>query len=258
VQDKGGVYPFCKFLAEQLQYGAFWDQEKAEGDLGDFQSASHGWTDKTARGDSWLNIFKDGMAQKLLGLLDDTLLHGIAAKLVHDYYNRNGMLVHNRKGMTFLTKGDGRADEAPEAQRIMSLAVLESRNQITQMGRTGQTPDLMQVWDYTPDFDKTMFTETSGKQVLQLIFSDGDRLWRMLKEYFTAIPKPAPARTPGGVDKGIAATADPGEDPKAAPDGRVTADMGTPPVRSWLRKRREYIRKHGQPLPFANTVLKAE
>jgi len=158
VKDTGGRDKFLSFIVKKIQEGAIADKEHAKGELGDFQDASRTWKDKAARGESWLNTFTDGLKQKLEKQVDEPSLRAIGAKLVHDYYNRHGLVVHNRKGMTFVTKGDGHSDEAPEAQQIIAMAVLTSRDQITQTAATGAMPDPMAAWAYVPDLKTTQFT----------------------------------------------------------------------------------------------------
>lgn len=72
-------------------------------------------------------------------------------------YNRHGMIVRNAKGMTFVIKGDGHLGETPEARRVIALAVLESRNQISERRATGTATNPMDVWDYTPSEDGSVF-----------------------------------------------------------------------------------------------------
>ncbi len=237
VQDKGGKDAFLDMVVKKIQEGALADPEKAEGELGDFQAASHTWKAKAARGNSWLNsIGVSGLKQKLEQRIDDATLRGIGAKLVHDYYNKRGVVVHNRKGMTFMIKGDNTSAEAPEARRIIAMAVLESRNQITEMSKQGSTKNQMDVWDYTPDIDKTRFTETSGPKVMAMMFSDGDYLWHLIKSNFSVSAGPS----------------DSGRQSNSAQDpiqqriaGRPPpADVGTPPLRGWLERRRAYVKQY--------------
>ena len=248
VNDQGGRDAFLGLVVRQIQAGAIADPEKAEGELGEFQEASHTWKDKAARGESWLNskwnvlrfvgIGAEGLKQKLDKELDAPRLHAIGAKLVHDYYNRRGLLVHNAKGMTFMIKGDGSAEQAPAALRIIELAILESRTQITEMANNGATANPMAVWDYTPALDKTLFTETSGRKVLDLMFQDSEYLWHLIKDNFS-----------------VTATADTTAYEKAAsqnavqepmPGRGLLQDPGTPPLQSWLERRRQYVQQHGR------------
>ena len=252
VTEKGGRDAFLSFVVSHIQQGAIADKAQAAGDLGDFQSASRTWKDKAARGDSWLNskwnpgrlvgIGGDGLKQKLAQQIDDIKLHAIGAKVVHDYYNRNGVIVHNKKGMTFLIKGDGHADEAPVARRVIAMAVLESRNQITETAKAGATANPMDVWDYTPDIDKTQFTETSGLKVMDLMFADSTYLWELIKDNFSVAAKPA------GDHERAASASDPTQQAigKGPPSGagagsRAQADVGQVPIRAWFDRRQAFV-----------------
>lgn len=237
VKDKGGKDAFLSFIVEKIQKGAIADKDHAQGELGDFQDASRTWKSKAARGDSWLNVFKDGLKQKLEAQVDTTALRAIGAKLVHDYYNRHGLVVHNRKGMTFVTKGDGHADEAPEARQIIAMAVLASRDQITQTAATGAMPDPMAVWAYVPDLKTTQFTSLSGRAIMDMMFSDSAYLWRLIKNNFSLTEVPS--------------TANEQQQSKYAPaqkkieskGNRVPVDKGTTPLGDWFARRHQYVRK---------------
>jgi hypothetical protein len=244
VRDKGGRDAFLEFIVQRIQEGAIHDPEHAQGQLGKFQDASRTWKDKAARGDSWLNskynvlshvgIGGDGLRQELSKKIDDVKMHAIGAKIVHDYYNKRGMLVHNKKGMSFVIKGDGHAGEAPEARQIIAMAVLESRTQVTEIASTGTTPNPLDVWDYTPAIDKTVLTETSGRKVMDTMFADSDYLWHLIKDNFSVgqtksnaeAEKRSSANNP--IEKQIGNT-------------RAPADVGAPPMQSWLNRRRDYI-----------------
>ena len=237
VQDKGGKDAFLDLIVKKIQEGAVADPEKAEGELGDFQSASRTWKAKAARGNSWLNkVGVSGLKQKLEQQIHDTELRGIGAKIVHDYYNKRGLIVHNRKGMTFMIKGDNTSAEAPEARRIIAMAVLESRNQITEMAGQGATKNPMDVWDYSPDIDKTQFTETSGPKVMEMMFSNSEYLWHLIKNNFSV--------SAGGPSGGGQSTS--AQDPiQQRIAGRPPpADVGTPPLRGWLERRRAYVKQY--------------
>lgn len=237
VKDKGGRDAFLSFIVTKIQQGAIADKEHAQGELGDFQDASRTWKDKAARGDSWLNTFKDGLKQQLDHKVNDNILRSIGAKLVHDYYNRHGLVVHNRKGMTFVTKGDGHADEAPEARQIIAMAVLTSRDQITQTAATGAMPDPMAAWAYVPDLKTTQFTSLSGRAIMDMMFSDSAYLWRLIKNNFSLADAPS--------------TANEQEQSKYAPaqkqieskGNRVQVDKGTTPLGDWFARRHQYVRK---------------
>jgi hypothetical protein len=174
------------------------------------------------------------LKQKLAQQIDDVKMHAIGAKIVHDYYNKRGMVVHNQKGMTFVIKGDGHAGEAPEARQIIALAVLESRTQITETAKTGTISNPMDVWDYTPAMDKTALTETSGRKVMDTMFADSDYLWHLIKDNFSvgqsknndAAEQAGSANNP--IEQKISNT-------------RTPADAGVPPMRSWLNRRRDYV-----------------
>jgi Domain of unknown function (DUF4157) len=233
VKDKGGRSAFLSFIVKKIQEGAIADKEHAQGELGDFQDASRTWKDKAARGESWLNTFKDGLKQTLQKKVDDNTLRAIGTKLVHDYYNRHGLVVHNRKGMTFVTKGDGHADEAPEARQIIAMAVLTSRDQITQTAATGAMPDPMAVWAYVPDLKTTQFTSLSGKAIMEKMFSDSTYLWRLIKNNFSIADAPS--------------TTNEQQSSKYAPAqkqiNRLPVDKGTTPLGDWFARRHQYVRK---------------
>lgn len=196
----------------------------------------------------------DGLKQQLQTKMTHDGLRAFGAKVVHDYYNRHGMIVQNAKGMRFVIKGDGHLDETPEARRVIALAVLESRNQITEMEATGTAANPMDVWDYTPSEDRSVFTENSGATILAKQLSDGDYLWNLLKDDFESLPPPEPpsnARQKSashyaekeidqeGRDRDFSSCDVVGE------DGRCELiDAGQPPVRQWFRRRREYLQQH--------------
>jgi hypothetical protein len=239
VKSKGDREAFLEFVVLRIQEGAIRDPETAKGDLGTFQRMSRDERThpermrRMARGESFWNHFGDGLKQKLDHMMDETKLHGIGAKLVHDYYNRHGMLVHNNKGMTFMLKGDGRADQAPEARQIIAMAVLESRNQITETVEKGTTANPMNVWDYTPSIDKTTFTETSGRKVLDKMFSDSTYLWNLLKDHFSIEEEPK-------TDEKEASK-------RNAVERRIEVqhvDVGKAPMHSWLARRHQFVREH--------------
>jgi hypothetical protein len=237
VKDKGGRDAFLSFIVKKIQEGAIADKEHAQGELGDFQDASRSWKDKAARGESWLNVFKDGLKQQLEKKVDDSALRGIGAKLVHDYYNRHGLVVHNRKGMTFVTKGDGHADEAPEARQIIAMAVLASRDQITQTAATGLPPDPLAVWGYTPDLKSTQFTALSGRAVMEKMFNDSAYLWRLIKNNFSLTDVPST-----GNEQESSKYA-PAQKQIASKGNRVPVDTGTTPLGDWFARRHQYVRK---------------
>jgi hypothetical protein len=233
VKDKGGRDAFLSFIVKRIQEGAIADKEHAQGELGDFQDASRTWKSKAARGESWLNTFTDGLKQKLDKEVDETAMRGIGAKLVHDYYNRNGLVVHNRKGMTFVTKGDGHADEAPEARQIIAMAVLTSRDQITQTAATGVMPDPMAAWAYVPDLKTTQFTTLSGRAVMEKMFNDTTYLWRLIKNNFSLVQAPT-----SGNEQQVSKYA-----PAEKQINRLPVDKGTTPLGDWFARRHQYVRK---------------
>jgi len=241
VHDKGGQDRFLDYVADKIQDGAIADKEHAEGDLGDFQDASREWTWNIAKGTSWVNHLKDGLKQVLAKKIDGPRMNGIAAKLVHDYYNKRGMVVHNKKGATFLIKGDGHAAEASQAREIIALAVLASRDQITQLAATGTMPNPLDVWAYTPDFDKTQFTRLSGRAILEHQFADSTYLWHLIKGYFTLADAPAKDNRQQ-VSKHNRAQQGVAKQPGKR-DGKAPADVGTSPLKTWFAKRQEYVRQ---------------
>ncbi|HEY4239977.1 MAG TPA: hypothetical protein VGM88_09190 [Kofleriaceae bacterium] len=251
VKDKGGRDKFLEFVTKKLQEGAIADPKSAkQPELHEFQRLSKGGgfddADKarrTARGDAWINHFGDGMRQQLDKKLDATTLHGIGAKLVHDYYNRHGMVVHNRKGMTFIIMGDGHAIEAPEARKVIAMAVLESRNQITETVKSGATANMLSVWDYTPDIDKTAFTLDSGRKILDLMFQSPSYLWDLLKEHFpTAKSDKDPDKDASKASHGEKAIKEANHEGKDSKRG-TPADIGAAPLKSWFEQRQAYVKQ---------------
>lgn len=248
VADKGGQDKFLDYVADKIQDGAIADKEHATGELGDFQDASRTWAWNIAKGTSWVNHVKDGLKQVLAAKIDTTRMHGIAAKLVHDYYNKRGMVVHNKKGATFLIKGDGHAAEAPEAREIIALAVLASRDQITQLAATGTMANPLDVWAYTPDFDKSQFTRLSGRAILEHQFADSTYLWNLIKGYFALGDAPAKDNRQevskyNRAQQGVAKQ--PGQRGGTSP-----ADVGTSPLKTWFAKRQAYVQQfQGQTHP---------
>ena len=169
-------------------------------------------------------------------------------------YNRHGMIVRNAKGMTFVIKGDGHLGETPEARRVIALAVLESRNQISERRATGTATNPMDVWDYTPSEDGSVFTEDSGATILASQLSDSEYLWNLLKDDFESLPPQEPPSNTQqksanhyaekeidqeGRDRDVSSYDAVGE------GGRCElVDAGQPPVRQWFRRRREYLQQH--------------
>ncbi|HWU91298.1 MAG TPA: DUF4157 domain-containing protein [Kofleriaceae bacterium] len=248
VADMGGRDKFLDYVADKIQDGAIADKEHAQGELGEFQDASREWTWNIAKGTSWVNHFKDGLKQVLAAKIDATRMRGIGAKLLHDYYNKRGMVVHNKKGATFLIKGDGHAAEAPEAREIIALAVLASRDQITQLAATGTMPNPLDVWAYTPDFDKTQFTRLSGRAILEHQFADSTYLWNLIKGYFSLGDVP-PKGNQQEVSKHNRAQQGVAKEPGKR-DGKSPVDVGTSPLKTWFAKRQEYVRQfQGQAHP---------
>jgi hypothetical protein len=257
VADKGGQDRFLDYVADKIQDGAIADKEHAKGELGAFQDASRAWTWNIAKGTSWVNFAVDGLKQTLAAKIDATRMRGIGAKLVHDYYNKRGMVVHNKKGATFVIKGDGHADEAREAREIIALAVLASRDQITQLAATGTMPNPLEVWAYTPDIDKTQFTRLSGRAILEYQFADSTYLWNLIKGYFTLGDPPAKSNAQDRSAKSNAqdrskynraqqgVAKEPGKR-----NGTLPADVGTSPLKAWFARRQEYVRQfQGQDHP---------
>ncbi len=207
-----------------LQQVALEEDARPRGKLGQFQVIS-GLCKAVGRA---------AMKSKLKEKINDETLHGIGAKVVHDYYNRHGMIVRNRKGMTFEIKGDGRGADNVVARQIIALAVLESRNQITEMARKGHTGNPMEVWDYVPDLDRTQFTNANGSKVLGIMFNDAAYLWGLIKDFISMVETDDNAKTP------------------AANGSRVPVDFGSAPFRAYFANRQAEIRslnagKHPRP-----------
>lgn len=259
VKDQGGRDRFLSFVAERIQQAAIKDPAHAKGVLGKFQDASKTNGEAAiARGVTPLNEYRvvDGLKQQLEAQMTHDGLRAFGAKVVHDYYNRHGMIVQNAKGMTFVIKGDGHLDETPEARRVIALAVLESRNQITDMALHGTAANPMDVWAYTPSEDRTVFTENSGSTILAKQLSDGDYLWNLLKDDFESLPPPAPPSNAQQKSGGNYAEKEIDQEGRerdfnrcdvVRDDGRCElVDAGQPPVRQWFRRRREYLQQHLQ------------
>jgi hypothetical protein len=79
------------------------------------------------------------------GKLDQLVL-----KNIHDHFNEIGLPAINKKGMSWKTYGDGNLEKAPETQRIASLAVFLSRQQIN-LAYQGQAVDPQEISDLIPD-----------------------------------------------------------------------------------------------------------
>lgn len=257
VTDQGGRAAFLSFVAEKIQQAAIADPAHAKGQLGEFQDASKKDGEAAiARGVTPLNTYRvvDGLKQQLQTKMTHDGLRAFGAKVVHDYYNRHGMIVRNAKGMTFVIKGDGHLGETPEARRVIALAVLESRNQITEIEATGTAANPMDVWDYTPSEDRSVFTEDSGATILARQLSDSEYLWNLLKDDFESLPPPEPPSNAHqksanhyaekeidqeGRDRDFSSCDVVGE------GGRCElVDAGQPPVRQWFRRRREFLQQH--------------
>jgi hypothetical protein len=145
--------------------------------------------------------------------------------------------------MTFLIKGDGHVAETPEARRIIAMAVLESRNQVTELATIGATGNPMDVWDYTPDEDRSQFTEESGSKILAKQFADGTYLWNLLKDDMASVtssPPPSDAKQKSEKDPTQKAIRDNTAGGGDSPDGEIL-DPGAPPIRQWFRARRQYL-----------------
>lgn len=242
VQDTGGAARLVELIATRLQEAAIKDPEQAEGEPGKFQTFSRSGRgmNKMSRRGSIVGTVQEANAKSALidrlgeQIKDKRQLRAFGAKLVHDYYNKRGLIVHNRKGMTFLTMGDGRADQMPEATQIIALAILESRNQITEMIRDGKTStEPFSIWDYTPDFDRTVFTQTSGRRVLTEMMSDGDYLWNMMKGHASF-----GAGDDGDQRRRAASVMNPDETRAAL---RTPADVGARPMKAGFKQRAAYV-----------------
>ncbi len=71
-------------------------------------------------------------------------------KLIHDRLNVEGFEVTNGRGMKWKTYGDANLAKTPDTQRIASLAVFTSRQQVYAAQR-GETPNPQDVLDLMPD-----------------------------------------------------------------------------------------------------------
>jgi hypothetical protein len=230
-KDHGGIDKFLDKIVEVVQHGAHADAERPEpeGDLQDLWSYSRG-----VRGFVFGWAARSKLKAKLKEQLGDPqALHGIGAKVVHDYYNTRGMIVHNRKGMTFMIKGDDHASEAPEARQIIALAVLASRDQITQVKDTGASVNPMDVWAYTPDPGHTQLTLANGSQIMEIMFADTKYLWEMIKKNFTLLQAP-------DTHQEQASSKYSHQEQKLA-KGKVPVDVGTTPMKSYFAKRHQYV-----------------
>lgn len=237
VEDSGGRAKFLDFVVDKLQRAAVKDPAAAPGELGTFQQYSRSWWKE--------GVARYGMKQKLEKKIDDATLRSIGAKVVHDYYNRHGIPVHNQKGMSFEIKGDDTASEAPEARKIIAMAVLASRDQITDMAHSGTAGSPLDVWAYTPDLDKTAFTQADGPSVMKQMFDDGDYLWALIKDNFSL------GEPPDTEPERVASKNNPAQQAIAG-GGRTVADVGTAPMRAWLERRRQYVQSLSGTAPPAH------
>ena len=91
-------------------------------------------------------------------------------------YNRRGMIVRNAKGMTFVIKGDGHLGETPEARRVIALAVLESRNQISERLDAPHSHDRSRCRQHQDDWhgdDPPRAGGASGQRIHRWLIHDG-------------------------------------------------------------------------------------
>ena len=143
-----------------------------------------------------------------------------------------------------MTAAWSRTAEAPEAREIIALvalAVLASRDQITQLAATGTLPNPLDVWAYTPDIDKTQFTRLSGRAILEHQFADSTYLWNLIKGYFTLGDAP-PKGNQQDVSKYNRAQQGVAKQPGKR-DGKSPADVGTSPLKTWFARRHEYVQQ---------------
>jgi hypothetical protein len=88
----------------------------------------------------------------ILDLIETGLVAKLMLKNLHDRLNQEGFPVTNRRGLSWRTYGDGHLDRAPESLRVMSLALLLSRRQVTQqIEGVGGPSDDAEVLDLLPD-----------------------------------------------------------------------------------------------------------
>jgi hypothetical protein len=72
-------------------------------------------------------------------------------KTVHDFYNREGAMVRNALGTTWVTVGDSQLGGSPQTMEQASLASKASRDAVEDVLRTGTTDRAEAALDYIPD-----------------------------------------------------------------------------------------------------------
>jgi hypothetical protein len=81
---------------------------------------------------------------------DPQVIVNAAVKVVHDYYNKQGIEVHNEKKDHWRTFGDEHLNKSATTWQLAALAVLRSRVDVTQTIGGKPTSHPFAAWDYTP------------------------------------------------------------------------------------------------------------
>lgn len=103
---------------------------------------------------------------KKLGEENKDLIPNAAVKVAHDYYNAQGIEVHNSKGDRWRTFGDDHLNKSAVTWQIASFAVLRSRTDVTETLRGTPPADKFEAWKYTPippaSFDTTALAQAAS------------------------------------------------------------------------------------------------
>ena len=78
------------------------------------------------------------------------LFEDIGSKVAHDHYNREGVVVTNRRGDRWRTFGDDNLRRSSATWQLLSLAVLRSRADIAETLRGRRPGNLLAAWEYVP------------------------------------------------------------------------------------------------------------
>jgi Domain of unknown function (DUF4157) len=84
-------------------------------------------------------------------LQDSMNLPNLIVLAIHDRMNQEGFVVTNDRKMEWRTYGDGNLFRSPETQRIMALAVFESRQQIFAARGATSPPDPASILSFFPN-----------------------------------------------------------------------------------------------------------
>jgi hypothetical protein len=130
----------CHFLTDAFSAGHLFDYNKIIAEISMHLSKNS-------------LIAKNPQMQSYIGIVEIAdKLPQLVLKNIHDRLNREGVDVSNPKGMKWKTYGDNYLKSAPETQKIASLAVFLSRQQIIE-AYNGGSPNLADIDALMPDED---------------------------------------------------------------------------------------------------------